>query len=263
MSATVILSDISVSFGQREILHAVSASFASGGISVLVGRSGSGKTTLLRAINRLNEEFPGCRTTGQVTVDVGFGPRYVYSPPPTQPSQRNAGPSAKDLIPLVELRQKVGMLFQTPNLFPVSVYNNLAMPLRLVAETPERHLPERVEHALKTVGLWEELKDRLNLSAEHLSGGQQQRLCLARLLALEPSVLLLDEPTASLDVHASQEIEELLQRLAGRYTIVMVSHSLQQARRMAERMLVFEQGAITHVIDARTAMSEQLIAELL
>lgn len=253
MTATVTLSHLSVSFVQQEILHAINVSFLPRTVSVLVGRSGSGKTTLLRAINRLNEEFPYCKTSGQVTIDFGKGIEYAYS----------TGISPKKVIPLVTLRQKVGMLFQTPNLFPVSIYNNLAMPLRLTTQTPKNNIAERVEYALQTVGLWDDIRNRLNAPAEHLSGGQQQRLCLARLLLLEPKVLLLDEPTASLDIHTSQEIEELLTQLADSYTIIMVSHSLRQATRLADRILVCDQGRITQELDAKAPLPEELIANFL
>lgn len=247
MTATVSLADVSVSFFKHQALQSISAVFPAKKVSVLVGRSGSGKTTLLRAINRLNEEFPGCVTSGRVTVDFGEGPCDVYA----------RG------IPLAELRLRVGMLFQKPNCFPVSVYRNIAMPLDLVAGAPAGEIPDRVQAALEAVGLWAELKDRLGAPAERLSGGQQQRLCLARLLALQPAVLLLDEPTASLDVHAARGIEELLHSLAAKYTIIMVSHELSQARRMADQALVCAAGKITGVLANKTDLHEDLLAELL
>lgn len=248
MTATVILENLSVSFHRHEVLHGVSAFFPARAVSVVVGRSGSGKTTLLRAINRLNEEFPGCVTTGAVQVDLGQGMCDVYS---------------ARALPLPHLRQRVGMLFQTPNCFPVSAYRNLAMPLALVGGVAEREIPARVQSALEAVGLWQELKSRLDTPAERLSGGQQQRLCLARLLALQPSVLLLDEPTASLDVHASRDIEELLCGLAQQYTIIMVSHGLPQARRMADQLLVCQHGRITGAYADPAALDERQLAEML
>ncbi len=247
MTAAVSFADVSVSFFKHQALQNISAVFPANKISVLVGRSGSGKTTLLRAINRLNEEFPGCATRGRVEVDFGQGPRAVY-----------AGG-----LPLMELRLRAGMLFQKPNCFPVSVYRNIAMPLALVAGTPAGEIPDRVQASLEAVGLWFELKNRLGDSAEHLSGGQQQRLCLARLLALQPAILLLDEPTASLDVHAARGIEELLQGLASKYTIIMVSHELSQARRMADRALVCAAGKIAGVFANKADLHEDFLAELM
>ena len=251
MTAAIRLFDVSVSFFAQPVLRNVSAFFPSGRVSVLVGRSGSGKTTLLRAINRLNEEFPGCATTGTVTVDFGQGPLDVYA------AERMGG------MPLPELRLRVGMLFQTPNCFPVSAYRNIAMPLALVGGAPAGEIPGRVQTALESVGLWEELKDRLDAPADRLSGGQQQRLCLARLLALQPAVLLLDEPTASLDVHAARGIEELLRDLSARYTVIMVSHGLSQARRMADQILVCDSGKITGVYEDTAQLSEASLAGLL
>ena len=252
MKAGVTLYDLSVAFGGREVLRQISAAFPPNRISVLVGRSGSGKTTLLRSINRLNEEFPGCATSGRVEVDTGHGPRDIY-----------AGADGKPAVSLTELRLRVGMLFQTPNCFPVSVYRNIAMPLTLVGGSDAAETPDRVQAALAAVGLWKELHDRLDAPADSLSGGQQQRLCLARLLALRPSVLLLDEPTASLDVHASREIEELLLELAATYTLIMVSHSLRQAGRMGDTVLVCENGRVAASIDDPARLDEDMLAELL
>ncbi len=247
MTGAVSLSNVSVSFFNHQVLQDVSAAFPANEISVLVGRSGSGKTTLLRTINRLNEEFPGCVTRGRVDVNFGQGPRDIYA----------------GRFPLAELRLRVGMLFQKPNCFPVSVYRNIAMPLALVAGAPAGEIPGMVQASLEAVGLWDELKDRLDAPAERLSGGQQQRLCLARLLALRPTVLLLDEPTASLDVHAAGEIEELLRDLASKYTIIMVSHELSQARRMADRALVCAAGKITGIFTHQADLREDLLAEFM
>lgn len=251
MTGTVSLRDVSVSFFRHTVLRDISVHFPANSVSVLVGRSGSGKTTLLRTVNRLNEEFPGCVTTGEVLVDFGQGPRDTYAP------------NATEALSLSELRRRVGMLFQTPNCFPVSVYRNIAMPLALVGGAAHREIPEKVRAALESVGLWNELKDRLDAPAERLSGGQQQRLCLARLLALRPSVLLLDEPTASLDVRAAREIEDLLRDLASRYTVIMVSHGLRQAVRMADRVMVCDDGKITGVFDDMARLDQDMLAGLL
>ena len=247
MAGIVSIADVSVSFFKQTALQNINAVFPANKISVLVGRSGSGKTTLLRTINRLNEEFPGCATVGKVSIDFGGGACDVYA----------------GKMPLEELRLRVGMLFQTPNCFPVSAYRNIAMPLSLVAGAPSAEVPGRVQAALESVGLWDELKDRLDTPAQHLSGGQQQRLCLARLLALQPAVLLLDEPTASLDVHAARGIEELLRNLAAKYTIIMVSHELRQARRMADQVLVCAAGKIAGFFKDKTDLDEEFLAELM
>ena len=257
MTATVTLENLEVAFHGHTVLHAVNAHFPARSISVLVGRSGSGKTTLLRAVNRLNEEFPGCATKGRVRVDFGQGARDIYG---AGTVGRGADTGAESL-PL--LRQRMGMLFQTPNCFPVSVYRNIAMPLALVGGVPDSDMPPRVRTALELVGLWETLKDRLHSPAERLSGGQQQRLCLARLLALRPAVLLLDEPTASLDVHASRDIEQLLQELAKTYTVIMVSHSLSQARRMGQQVLVCHGGRIVERVVDPARMNEAALADML
>lgn len=243
--------DLTVSFAGRVAVDAVSLDLPRRGVSVFVGRSGSGKTTLLRAFNRLNEEFPHCVTTGRVELDLGRGLEAVYA---------EAGRAAR---PLPELRRRVGMVFQTPNVFPASLYRNLAVPLALVAECPKRDLKDRVEAALRDVGLWNEVEDRLDMPAERLSGGQQQRLCLARALALEPDMLLLDEPTASLDVHATAGVEALLERLADRLPLIMVSHSLAQTRRLGHTIFVMDNGRVTHRLDAANMVDEAELGALL
>ena len=248
MQDAVIIQDLSVSFGGRPVLRNVNARFSQAGVSALVGRSGSGKTTLLRSINRLNEEFPGCATSGKVLVNFSTGTANIY---------------AKDATPLRELRLRIGMLFQTPNLFPVSVYRNLAMPLQLMSGHSKSEIDDRIRAILELVGLWKELENKLDMPAEHLSGGQQQRLCLARTLSLDPEILLLDEPTASLDVHAAAIIEGLLLELAEKHTVIMVSHSLAQARRMSRRIFVFEEGVVSGSLDAAEALSEELLSKLL
>ena len=251
MKAAVEMEDVHVAFNGRDVVRGVSASLPDRGISVIIGRSGCGKTTLLRVLNRLNEEFPGCRTSGRVELNLGAGPEAVYPAPGVRPR------------PLPELRRLVGMVFQSPNVFPVSVFHNIAIPLLTVAECPKSELADRVRKALEDVGLWKDVMERLHMPAEHLSGGQQQRLCLARTLALEPSILLLDEPTASLDVHATAEVEELLRNLAERYPLIMVSHSLRQALQMGDRLLVMENGMLTHRLEGRSSTTERELSGLL
>ena len=235
MNLAVRVSALDVWFGARQILHGVDFVAQQRSITVLAGRSGSGKTTLLRSLNRLNETFAGCRTRGHIELDLGQGLEDVL------------GPSAR---PLTEIRRRVGMVFQTPDVLPVSIARNIGLPLRVVAGVAAGEIADRVESALKAVGLWQEVADRLDNPAASLSGGQQQRLCLARVLALEPAVLLLDEPTASLDVQAAHEIERLLFSLGENYPLVVVSHSPEQAVRLASRLVVFEAGRVCHEFSA-------------
>ncbi|WP_298066868.1 phosphate ABC transporter ATP-binding protein [uncultured Mailhella sp.] len=242
---------LSVSFFGRAVIRDVELSLPGGGISVLVGRSGCGKTTLLRALNRLNGEFPGCRTTGQVELFLRGG-RHVVYPGGDQPP-----------LELRELRRRVGMVFQTPQVFPTSVYRNMALPLQTVADCPGTELDGRIEAALRQVDLWREVHDRLQTPAERLSGGQQQRLCLARALTLEPELLLLDEPTASLDVHAARHVEELLLRLVEHYPIVMVSHSLSQSLRLASTLLIMGTGGTSPRACTPEGLDERTLEALL
>jgi phosphate transport system ATP-binding protein len=232
-NVAIAIRDLSVRFSEKTVLKEINLVTRPGQITVIVGPSGSGKSTLLRAVNRLNEFFPNCRTEGavQLNLDGRFGDVY------------------KGFVPLPELRRKVGMVFQTPSVLPFSIRKNLAMPLKVTLGLSGASLSERVEWALHEVSLWDEVKDRLHANASILSGGQQQRLCLARVLALEPQVLLLDEPTASLDFRAAQKIEALLTRLKKRYTILAVSHSLSQTRRLAERVCVLREGRIVQEMD--------------
>lgn len=251
MKTGVLLENVSVSFDGLDVVRGVNARLPDKGVSVIVGRSGCGKTTLLRALNRLNEEFPGCRTSGRVELDFGAGLEAIYPA------------SGVRTRPVPDLRRLVGMVFQSPNVFPVSVFRNIAIPLLTVAECPKSELADRVRNALEHVGLWKEVGGRLDTPAKRLSGGQQQRLCLARALALEPAILLLDEPTASLDVHATAEVEELLQSLGTRYTLIMVSHSLRQALRLGKLMLVLENGSVAHTLDGVADMTEAELGVLL
>jgi phosphate transport system ATP-binding protein len=228
LEPTVLVESLHVSFAGREVLHDLSAEFHRGRLAVILGRSGSGKTTFLRTLNRLNECFPRSATRGLVRLKL----------------QGEWGDIYQDSLPLSELRRRVGMVFQTPHLLPASIADNLALPVKLVLGVRRRDIASRVEWALKEAHLWEEVKDRLEAPAHTLSGGQQQRLCLARLLALEPEILLLDEPAASLDFRAALKVEELLLSLKECYTVIAVSHSLSQARRLADEALIFRDGSV-------------------
>ncbi len=235
----IAIRDLCVAFGGKTVLRGLGLDVAAGGPTVLLGRSGSGKTTLLRAVNRLNECLPGCATTGSVRLRLGGVMVDAYGP---------------DIRPET-LRTRVGMVFQTPNPLPVDIAGNIALPLALAQRLPRAEIQVRVESALREAGLWDEVKDRLDAPAASLSGGQQQRLCLARALAARPEVLLLDEPTASLDYQAARGIEELLLELAAHYTLLVVSHSLNQARRLGRDVLVLRGGSALEVVD-RAALAD-------
>jgi phosphate transport system ATP-binding protein len=229
----VVIAGLRVRFSGKTVLDEINLSLGSGQITVIVGPSGSGKTTLLRTINRLNECFADCRTEGTVRLRLDGRSGDIY----------------RGFLPLSELRRRVGMVFQTPAVLPFSIKKNLTMPLRVTLGMTGGPLTERVERVLQEVSLWDEVKDRLHDAATTLSGGQQQRLCLARVLALEPQVLLLDEPTASLDFRAAGRIEELLLKLKEKYTILAVSHSLSETRRLADRVCVLREGRIVQELD--------------
>lgn len=227
------LQETNVIFDSKTVLSDINLEISASSITVLVGRSGSGKTTFLRIFNRLNELFVGAATTGRVIVNVGGRFFDIHN----------------DRLEVEYLRRKVGMVFQNPNVLPSSIYENIAMPLKVVSGIKGCEVSYGVESALRQVQLWEEVKDRLKQPAVSLSGGQQQRLCLARTLSLEPEILLLDEPTASLDFKATVKIEELLTGLKQRYSIIAVSHSLSQTFRIADQIIVLKEGKITSIMD--------------
>jgi len=242
---------LTVSFFGKAVIRDVDLDVSGRGIAVLTGRSGSGKTTLLRAVNRLNEEWPGCSTQGQVELELGGETLSLYP-----------GGGGRAVLP-TELRRRVGMVFQTPQVFPVSIYRNVALPLSVAAGCPRSELEDRVRAALEQADLWREVAERLHSPAERLSGGQQQRLCLARALALEPAMLLLDEPTASLDVHAARRVETLLEGLAERLPVIMVSHSPAQSLRLARELAVMEGGRLIRRLDSVEGMEEGDLERLL
>jgi phosphate transport system ATP-binding protein len=215
-------------YGDRVVLRDVTVRIAENRISAIVGPSGIGKSTFLMTLNRLWETVPGARLQGQ--VEIRFGGRFhdIYD--------RN--------YPLTRLRRQVGMVFQTPNPLPMSIYKNVAFPLKLAGCRQKNETAERVEQALKRAYLWEEVKDGLHGDALTLSGGQQQRLCIARALILEPEILLLDEPTSSLDAKAGDVIEELLARLKESCTLLIVSHYQDQVRRIADAVFELAEGKL-------------------
>jgi phosphate transport system ATP-binding protein len=201
-------------YGPTKALHEVTCSIPRQAITALIGPSGCGKTTFLRSINRMHDLTPGAHHDGDILLDSGS----IFAPG----------------TDVVDLRRRVGMVFQRPNPFPKSVYDNVAYGPRLNALSAEHEIPDRVEQALRRAALWEEVRDRLREPGTALSGGQQQRLCIARALANEPEVLLMDEPCSALDPIATQRIEELLVELKRSYTIVLVTHNMQQAARVAD-----------------------------
>ena len=212
-------------YGPVAALHGVSVGFPSNQVHALIGPSGCGKSTFLRSLNRMHEETPGGRAEGLVLLDG----EDVYSPK----------------VDLKKLRRRVGMVFQRPTVFPtMSIFDNVAAGLRLNGALGREALRQSVERALQVAALWDEVKDRLGGSAIALSGGQQQRLCIARTVAPEPEVVLLDEPTASLDPQGTQRIEELLFGLKEKFTIIIVTHNMQQAARVSDKTAFFWLGKL-------------------
>src|SRR5213593_1130827 len=201
-------------YGPTQALHEVTCAIAPNAITALIGPSGCGKTTFLRSINRLHDLTPGARHAGDILLDG----ESIFAPG----------------TDVVGLRRRIGMVFQRPNPFPKPVYDNVAYGPRLNALCASRELPDRVERALRQAALWDEVRDRLREPGTALSGGQQQRLCIARALANEPDVLLMDEPCSALDPIATQKIEELAVQLKRDYTIVVVTHNMQQAARISD-----------------------------
>jgi len=213
-NAAIESRDLSVHYGRKPAIRGVNLRIPRLQATAIIGPSGCGKSTYLRAINRMNDTIPTCRTTGQLFVDG----EDVYGP--------NVDP--------VLLRRKVGLIFQKPNPFPKSVYENVAFGVRIHYRATQEELDEIVEAALLQANLWDEVKDRLAENALSLSGGQQQRLCIARALAVKPDVLLMDEPCSALDPVATAKIEDLIFELKKEVTIVIVTHNMQQAARVAD-----------------------------
>lgn len=214
-------------YSDFQALRSISLDIPERRVTALIGPSGCGKSTFLRWLNRMNDHVVGARATGTL--------------------QLHGQDLLDKKLDAVELRRRVGMVFQKPNPFPKSIYKNIAFGVRLHSKAPKATLDTLVERCLTEVGLWNEVKDRLHNSALSLSGGQQQRLCIARALAVGPEVLLMDEPTSALDPKATARIEALVQRLREHYTIVIVTHNMQQARRIADRTAFFYEG---HLVES-------------
>ena len=222
-SSKFSVKNLDLHYGNFHALKDINMELNSGEITAFIGPSGCGKSTFLKTLNRMNDLVEGCKITGKVLLD-GVD---IY----------------KDLEVNL-LRKKVGMVFQKPNPFPMSVYDNIAFGPRTHGIKSKSELDEIVEKSLKSAAIWDELKDRLKKSALGLSGGQQQRLCIARALAVEPEVLLMDEPTSALDPISTSKIEDLAIELKGKYTIIMVTHNMQQAARISDNTSFFLLGEV-------------------
>jgi phosphate transport system ATP-binding protein len=221
---TIKLKDLNAYYGTEHAIKDVTIDFPANEVTALIGPSGSGKSTVVRCINRMHEEIPGARAEGSVTLDE----LDVYAPD----------------VDVTAVRRLIGMVFQKPNPFPtMSIFDNVAAGLRLTG-TKSSDLKELVNHSLQAVGLWDEVKDRLNSPGIGLSGGQQQRLCIARTVAIEPEVILMDEPASALDPISTLKIEELIDELKERYTIVIVTHNMQQAARVANSTVFMLEGEV-------------------
>jgi phosphate transport system ATP-binding protein len=216
--------EFSFAYGRHQALRAITMEIPRKGVTAIIGPSGCGKSTFLRSINRMNDIIPGARYRGDIRVEG----KSVFA----------AGTD------LVGLRRRVGMVFQRPNPFPKSIFDNVVYGARLNALVPRRELPDLVERCLRQAALWDEVKERLDGPATGLSGGQQQRLCIARALGNSPEVLLMDEPCSALDPLATQRIEELVFELKRQYTIVIVTHNMQQAARISDRTAFFDRGTL-------------------
>ena len=218
------LKNINLFYGTNQAIKNIDMTIERNKVTAFIGPSGCGKSTFIRILNRMNDLIPECRIEG----DVHFEGQNAY---------------AKD-YDVIELRTKVGMVFQKPNPFPMSIYDNIAYGPRCQGVKNKAQLDEIVEQSLKRAALWDEVKDRMKDSAIGLSGGQQQRLCIARTIAMEPEVILMDEPTSALDPVATQKIEDLILELKEHYTIVIVTHNMQQAARISDNTAFFMLGEL-------------------
>lgn len=224
MNEIITTKDVHLYYGKKEALKGITLDFPQGGIHALIGPSGCGKSTYLRCLNRMNDMIDNVKITGDIRLDGND----IYSPQ----------------TDTVTLRKRVGMVFQQPNPFPFSIYENIIYGLRIAGIKDKEVLDERVETSLKQAAIWDEVKDDLKKSAVALSGGQQQRICIARVLAVRPEVILLDEPTSALDPVSSSLIEEMLLKLKEEYTCIIVTHNMQQASRISDTTSFFLNGEL-------------------
>ncbi len=224
----MICRNVDVYYGQKQAIIDVSMDIGQNEVISLIGPSGCGKSTFLRCLNRMNDTIPDCRVTGKITIDG----EDIYD-------------RSMDVVPL---RAMVGMVFQKPNPFPKSIYENVAYGPRIHGLTKNKdELDEVVEKSLQRAGLWDEVKERLDQPGTGLSGGQQQRLCIARTIAVNPEVILMDEPCSALDPIATAKVEELIDELRENYTIAIVTHSMQQAARVSQRTAYFHLGYLIEI----------------
>lgn len=228
------ISNLDLFYGDFKALKNINLNITEGDITAFIGPSGCGKSTLLKSLNRMNDLVEGCRITGKVLLD---------------------GEDIYGSMDLSHLRKRVGMVFQKPNPFPMSIYDNVAYGPRTHGIRSKVKLDEIVEKALRDAAIWDEVKDRLKKNALGMSGGQQQRLCIARALAVQPEVLLMDEPTSALDPISTSRIEELAVELKKEYTIIMVTHNMQQAARISDKTAFFLLGEVVEYGDTEQIFS--------
>ena len=236
MSDIMTVNDLCLWYGQSQALKDININIPEKSVTALIGPSGCGKSTFLKTLNRMNDLIPGVRVTGEVC----YQGQDIFA----------------SSVDVNQLRKEIGMVFQKPNPFPMSIYDNIAYGPRTHGVRSKVKLDDIVEQALRRAAIWDEVKDRLKKSALGLSGGQQQRLCIARALAVEPQVLLMDEPTSALDPISTSRIEELAIELKDRYTIVIVTHNMQQAARISDRTAFFLLGELVECGD-----TEQIFAQ--
>ena len=236
MSDIMTVQGLNLWYGDHQALHDISLNIPEKSITALIGPSGCGKSTFLKTLNRMNDLIPGVKITG----DVRYCDQDIFAP-------------GTDVN---ELRREIGMVFQKPNPFPMSIYDNIAYGPRTHGIKNRAKLDEIVEKSLRGAAIWDEVKDRLRKNALGLSGGQQQRLCIARALAVEPEVLLMDEPTSALDPISTSKIEELAMQLKEQYTIVIVTHNMQQAVRISDRTAFFLLGELIECGDTQQLFSQ-------
>lgn len=224
MSKIITSKDLHLYYGKKEALKGIDMEIEQGEITAMIGPSGCGKSTYLRSLNRMNDLIPDVTITGSVM----YKDRDIYSPK----------------TDTVKLRKEIGMVFQQPNPFPFSIYENVIYGLKLKGEKDKNKLDQVVEESLKAASVWDDVKDKLHESALSLSGGQQQRVCIARVLAVNPEVILMDEPTSALDPVSTGKIENMLLELKENYTIIIVTHNMSQASRISDRTAFFLQGEL-------------------
>ena len=231
MATKISIQNLDLFYNDFQALDGISLEIPENQITAFIGPSGCGKSTCLKTLNRMNDMITGCRIEGKVSIDG----EDIYDP--------------RTDVNL--LRRRAGMVFQKPNPFPMSVYDNIAYGPRVHGVKSKSQLDQIVEKSLRSAALWDEVKDRLKKSALGLSGGQQQRLCIARALAVDPDILLMDEPTSALDPISTQKIEDLLDELRGQYTVIIVTHNMQQAARISDRTAFFLLGEVVEFTETK------------